>query len=241
MSYDLNITAVCDHRIYRELITLEDDRRSLRFGRPLSSSNIDLYASENIVPKTAYTIIYDPQTITIQQPRMILLKNKWKQTEDYFEVVYITFKSFCPKCAGIEVINDIQYDIRGQLRQIRNENLLLQNLEKFTITEIQSNPFHTFIGTSLTALLGQRITDVSYVTSKVTQEISTTLDVLKSLQDQYISAGRTVTDGELFDSIENVRVRFDEEDPTIIRTDVTVLARSGRNVDFTQYMQLPIG
>jgi hypothetical protein len=241
MSYDLNITAVCDHRIYREQLTLEDDRRSLRFDKPLSSSNIDLYASENLVPKTAYTIIYDPQTITVQQPRMIHLRNRWKQIEDYFEVIYITFKGFCPKCAGLEVINDIQYDIRGQLRKIRNEDLLLQNLEKFTVTEIQSNAFHTFIGTSLTALLGQRITDTSYVSSKITQEVNTTLDVLKSLQDQYVSAGRTVTDGELFDTIENVRVRFDEEDPTIIRTDVTVLAKSGRSVDFTQYLQLPTG
>ena len=241
MSYDLNITAVCDHRIYREPMTLEDDRRSLRFDKPLSSSNIDLYASENLIPKTAYTIVYDPQTITIQQPRMIFLRNRWKQIEDYFEVVYITFKNFCPKCAGMEVINDIQYDIRGQLRKIRNEDLLLQNLEKFTVTEIQSNAFHSFIGTSLTALLGQRITDPSYVSSKISQEVSTTLDVLKSLQDQYVSAGRDMTDGELFDNIENVRVRFDEEDPTIIRTDVTVLAKSGRNVDLTQYLQLPTG
>ncbi len=240
MSYDLNITAVCDHRIYRELVTLEDDRRSIRLSKPLSSSNIDLYASENLVPKTAYTIIYDPLTTTINQPRMIYLKNRWRQTEDYFEVVYITFKGFCPKCAGLEVIDDVQYDIRGHLKQIRNENLLLQNLEKFTVTEIQSNAFHTFIGTSLTKLLGQRITDVSFISSKVTQEINSTLEVLKSLQDQYVSTGRVTTDGELFDTIESVRVRFDESDPTILRTDVTVLAKSGQNVDFTQYLQLPV-
>ena len=241
MSYDLNITTVCDHRIYREPVILEDDRRSIRLDKPLSSSNIDLFASENLVPKTAYTIIYDPLTTTINQPRMIFLRNRWKQTEDYFETNYITFQGFCPKCASLKVIDDIQYDIRGQLQKVRNENLLLQNLEKFTVTEIQSNAFHTFIGTSLTKLLGQRITDVSFISSKVTQEISTTLDVLKSLQDQYVSTGRTTTDGELFDTIENIKVRFDEEDPTILRADVTVLSKSGRNVDFTQYLQLPIG
>jgi len=241
MSYDLNITTVCDHRIYRELVVLEDDRRSIRLAKPLSSSNLSLFASEDLVPKTAYTIIYDPQTLTINQPRMIYLKNRWKMVEDYFEVNYVTLKGFCPKCAGLEVIDDIQYDIRGQALKIRDENLLLQNLEKFTVTEIQSNAFHTFIGTSLSKLLGQRITDTSFIASKITQEINTTLDVLRSLQEQYSSTGRTVTSGELFDTIEDVKVRFDPDDPTIIRTDVTVLAQSGRNVDFTQYLQLPRG
>lgn len=241
MSYDFNITTICDHRIYRESVILGDDKRSIRFDKPLSSSIINLYASENLVPKTAYTIIYDPLTVTVNQPRMIYLKNRWKQVEDYFEVVYITLQGYCPKCAGLKVIDDIQYDIRGHLKAVRDENLLLQNLEKFTVTEIQSNAFHTFIGTSLIKLLGQRITDVSFISSKISQEINTTLDVLKSLQNQYVSTGRTMTDGELFDTIENIKVRFDEEDTTIIRTDVAVLSKSGRNVDFTQYLQLPIG
>lgn len=240
MSYDLNITTICDHRIYRELVTLESDRRSIRLSKPLSSSNLDLYASENLVPKTSYTIIYDPQTTTINQPRMIYLDSRWKQVEDYFEVVYVTFKGFCPKCAGLEVIDDIKYDIRGHFSTVRNENLLLQNLEKFTVTEIQSNAFHTFIGTSLVNLLGQRITDTSFIASKVTQEISSTLEVLKSLQEQYVSIGREMTSGELFDTVQNIQVRFDEVDPTIIRTDVTVLAQSGKNVDFTQFLQLPV-
>lgn len=241
MSYDLNITTVCNHRIYRELVSLDTDRRSLRLFKPLSASNIEVFASDKLIPKTDYIIIYDPETITVQQPRMAYLNKKWKSVEDYFEITYVTLKGFCPKCAGLEQLNDIDYDIRGSLLTLRDEKLLLQNLEKFTVTEMRSNPFHSFIGTSLVKLLGQKITDTSYISTKITQEISATLDVLKSLQDQYRFAGRTVTDGELLDKVENVRIRFDKQDPTILRTDVTVLAKSGRSVNYTQYLQLPIG
>ena len=90
-------------------------------------------------------------------------------------------------------------------------------------------------------LLGQKIIDSSYFSTKITQEVSATLDVLKSLQDQYIISDRPVTNGELLDSIQNIQVRFDTEDPTIIRTDIAVTAKSGRTVDYTQFLQLPQG
>jgi hypothetical protein len=170
---------------------------------------------------------------------MVLLNRKWRALEDYFELNYVTLKGFCPKCAGLEVIDDISYDIRGDLIVLRNEELLLQNLEKFTVTEKESNPFHTYIGTFLVKLLGQKIIDSSYISTKITQEISATLDVLKSLQDQYRFTERPVTDGELLDEIQDVKIRFDLDDPTIIRTDITVTAKSGRTVDYSQFLQLP--
>jgi len=215
MSYDLKINTICNHRIYRELVTLEDDRRSIRMSQPLSASNTELFASDNLVPKSDYEIIYDPESITIQQPRMILLNRKWRSLEDYFELNYITLKEFCPKCAGLEVLDDISYDIRGALLVLRNEDLLLQNLEKFTVTEKESNPFHTYIGTFLARLIGQKIIDSSYTSTKISQEVGITLDILKSLQDQYRATERPVTDGELLDEIQDVKIRFDVDESII--------------------------
>jgi hypothetical protein len=238
MSYDLKINTICNHRIYRELVTLEDERRTIRFSKPLSASNTELFASDDLVPRSDYNIIYDPDSLTVHQTRMILLNNKWKSIEDYFEVTYVTLKNFCPKCAGLEVLDDIDYDIRGALRVLRNEELLLQNLEKFTITEKESNPFHTYIGTFLVRLLGQKIIDSSYVSNKIAEEISGTLDVLKSLQDQYRFTDRPVTNGELLNEVENVKIRFDKDDPTIVRADITATAKSGRTVDYSQFLRL---
>lgn len=237
MSFDLKIQTVCDHKVYLEPVTLASDLRSLNVAKPLAASKVAIYASSNLVPASSYIIKVDPTIVSTKQ-RMIYLNKKWRSPEDYFEITYYTLSTYCPKCAGLNTINDIQYNVKGDYLLIRNENLLLQNLEKFTITEIQSNPFHTFIGTALVKLLGQRVTDTSYITAKITQQIAGTLDSLKSLQEQYRLTGRLVTDGELLDTVENIVVRFDVSDPTILRADITARAVSGKTVEYSQFLQL---
>jgi hypothetical protein len=238
MSFDLNLQTVCNHKIYKESVTLDSDRQSLRLSKPLSSSIVDVYASDNLIPKTDYNIIFDPKIHGTNRTKMIFLKKKWRSVEDFFNISYITIKGYCPKCVGLDVIDDISYDIRGNFLTIRNEPLLLQNLEKFTITELTSNPFQVFIGTNLVKLIGQRVSDPAFITSRVTQEINSTLQVFKSLQQQYKSTGRAVTDGELLSSVDSVKVNFDRNDPSILRADVTVRAVSGRTVDFTQLLKV---
>jgi len=238
MSFDLNLATVCNHKIYKESMTLDSDRQSLRVSKPLSSSIVDVYASDNLIPKTDYNVIFDPRSSEVNRTKMIFLKKKWRSVEDFFNIGYITIKGFCPKCVALDVIDDISYDIRGNFLTIRNEPLLLQNLEKFTITELTSNPFQVFVGTNLVKLIGQRVSDPAFITSRVTQEINSTLQVFKSLQTQYQSTGRSVTDGELLNTIDSVKVNFDRNDPTILRADITVRAVSGRSVDFTQLLKV---
>lgn len=238
MSYDLSLPTVCNHTIYRELVELASDNRTLRLNQPMAASNVKVYASNDLISSSLYIIADDPLTININRPRLIKLRQPWRQIEDYWEVTYVTLPGFCNKCVGRGVLDDISYDVRGGLSLNRNEYLLLQNLEKFTVTEKQSNPFHTFIGTTLVKMLGQKIADPSFLSQKITQEINSTLAVMKSLQEQYRSTGRKMTDGERLDVVENVRVRFDEEDPTIVRVDVTARAVSGRSVDYSQYLQV---
>jgi len=239
MSFDLTLPTVCDHRIHRELLSLDDDLRTLRFSRPLAAGgNVQLYASEDLVPSSYYTIVEDTTILDPFYGRMIRFKNHWDQPEDYFEVNYVTILNYCPKCLGLKVLDDISYDNRGNLRQARDENLLLQNLEKFVITVLGSNPFHTYLGTSIATYLGERNSDQGFIETKITHEINTTLGVLKDMQLQYEKTGRKVTDGEMLDSIDMIKVNFDEDDPTIIRALITVQARSGKTIDYTQYLRI---
>lgn len=235
MSFDLNLQTICNHKVYKERVTLGDDQKSLRVSKPLAASVLDVYASDNLVPKTYYSIVDDPES---SQARKILFKKKWRSVEDYFDITYITLKNYCPKCVGLDVIDDISLNVRGDVYTLRNENLLMQNLEKFTVTELQSNPFQVFIGTNLVKLIGQRVVDTGYLTSRITTEVTGTLQVLKSLQNQYKAAGRAVTDGELLDTINLVKVTFDPVDPSILRVDVSVRAVSGKSVDYTQLLKV---
>jgi len=240
MSYDLNLPTLCNHRIFRELTLLNKDHRSLRVSKPIASAaNMRVYAADNLVPKTMYTVIYDPLSVAKDQTRMISFKDKWRSPSDIFEVTYVTRPNFCPKCRGQKSIDDISYDIKGHLKIARDERLLLQNLEKFTVTEINSNPFHAFIGTALVSLLGDKISDPDFLTTKLIQEINASLKKLADLQGQYVRSGREMTDGERLDSIEDVRVNFDENDPTILRADITVSSKSGKALSFAQYLKTP--
>lgn len=237
MSFDLNLTAVCNHRIYRELSTLASDRRSLRVSKPIATTaNVNVYASDELVPKVDYIIVTDPVSPIPNLQKMVYFKEKWKAVEDYFEVSYNVLGGYCSKCLARGTLYDWSYDVRGQLSTVINENLLMQNVEKFTITELQSNPFHMYIGTSLVTLLGQRLSDVGYMTTRVTQEIQTTLGKLKDMQQQYARTGRAVTPGELLDQVVQVNVTQDTNDPTILRADITVTAQSGKTLSYTQFM-----
>ena len=239
MSFDLNLNTVCDHRIDKESVTLDTDRRSIRASKPIASSNVTIFASSDQLAKNLYGLVFDSaQNIPINQNRKVYLTFKWRSPEDFFQLSYNTISNYCPKCVGFDQINDVSYNVEGDFYTLRNEPLLLQNLEKFTVTELQSNPFQLFIGTNLVKLLGQRITDTGYVSTKITQEINTTLQVLKGLQENLRFTNRAVTDGELLDKVVNVKVNFGQDDPSIIQAFVVAQAKSGQGVNFTQFLKI---
>jgi len=101
MSFDLNLQTVCNHRIDKELVTLDTDRQSLRASRPIAASNVVLFASGDAVSNSLYSVIYDSQATLSNQSRKISLKKKWNSIEDFFELSYITISGFCPKCVGL--------------------------------------------------------------------------------------------------------------------------------------------
>jgi hypothetical protein len=239
MSFDLNLATVCNHNVFRELAVMDSDRRTLRMQKPLSSSvGVQVYASDNLIPKTMYSIIYDPSSTASNQARMVSFKDKWPSPTDYFEITYITLSTYCSKCVNLKVIDDISYDVRGQMATNRNENLLLQNLEKWTVTQINSNPFHSFIGSGLIQLIGQRVLDVDFLSARISQEITSSLGRFQDMQGQYRLTGRPMSEGETLETVENIQVKFDDNDQTILRVDVTVTARSGQPLQFTQFLRL---
>lgn len=238
MSFDLNLPTTCNHRIFRELSVLDPDRRILRVSKPIAANGtIQVYASDNLISPSLYTVVGDPDAQDLNRPRVIQFRSKWKSPADRFEVTYVTSLQNCPRCVGLGVLDDVSYDVQGHFRIVRDERLLLQNLEKFTVTEIRSNPFHSFVGTSLVSYLGDKISDPGFLSTKITQEINQALQKFSDLQEQYRQTGRAVTDGETLESVDNIEVREDENDPTILIADVTVTARSGKSAEFSQVLK----
>jgi len=218
---------------------MASDRRSLRIQKPLSSAvNMQLYASNNLVPKSMYSVVFDPISSQANQSRMIMFSKKWASPSDFFEITYVTFSTYCSKCNNLKVIDDISYDVRGQIATTREESLLMQNLEKWTITELRSNPFHAFVGTGLMQLIGKRITDPDFLAARVSQEITSALQRFQDMQGQYRLTGRPMTEGETLETVESIDVKFDDVDRTVLRVDVTVTSRSSKPLMFSQFLRI---
>ena len=237
MSFDLNLTTPCDHLIYRELYVLDKDARTIRLVRPVAATaTVQVFATDNLIPSTMY-ILEDDNTDPEHKKKIIKFKDKWRSPTDYFEISYTTLSGYCSKCAGVNWFDDISYDVRGNLLTVRDEKLLMQNVEKFTVTKINSNSFHVFIGTGLIDLIGTRISNPNFLIAQITNEESRTLQKLQELQSTYQLTGRIVTPGEMLQSIDNIQVSQDD-DPTMLRMDVSVTAQSGKTVEFTQYLKV---
>jgi|GEM_PF-4219232 hypothetical protein len=238
MSYDLNLTTLCDHLVFKELTFLETDAQTIYLSRPVASSTaLTVWITGNVLPFSFYNLITNPDTTNPSQVRYIKLNQPWPSPTDYFEINYITRSPFCTKCQGFNYLDDISYDINGDIVEISNEPLLMQNIEKFVITEIGSNPFFTFIGSGLGALIGTRVTNPQFLISQITSQITNSLNQLKSLQQQYALTGRPMTPGELLATINNISVQQDNNDPTIFRADISVTAQSGNTVQTTQVIK----
>jgi hypothetical protein len=236
MSFDLNLTTVCDHAVFRELMVVDQDLHTLRTDKPLASAGtVKVYATDNLLPSSMYYITDDPQDKT---DKVIYLKDKWRSPTDYFEVSYVTILNYCPKCVGSKYLDDITYNVMGDFVVTRDEALLMQNVEKFTVTVINSNPFHVYIGTSLVNLIGTRVSNISFMVSQITAEITRGLQKFQNLQAQYKLTGRDMTPGETLDTINSIQVTQDTNDPTIMRATVSVTAESGKPGEFTQYLKI---
>lgn len=239
MSYDLTLPTICNHRISRELSYVAPDLRSVRVAQPMSNTlTVQVYASDNLVPMTAYSIILDPRSNEVNPPKMIYFKYNWKSPDDTFEVSYNTFAATCPKCGGGGALHDISYTAMGTVSVSRNENLLLQNMEKFIITESASNPFHSYLGTNLVSLLGEKIYDMGFVRTKITQEVMGSIDKLKELQEKYVASGRTMTPGETLDTVDSVDVEQDDRNPSVLRVNVEATAASGEQLTYVQLLKI---
>ena len=144
MSFDLNLTTLCNHAVFRELMVVDQDLHILRTDKPLASAGtVQVYATDNLIPPSMYLVTDDPQD---QTDKIIYLKDKWRSPTDYFEISYVTLLNYCPKCSGTKYLDDISYNVLGDLTEVRDEAAMMQNVEKFTITRINSNPFHVYIG-----------------------------------------------------------------------------------------------
>jgi hypothetical protein len=198
----------------------------------LGLPNNRVYVSNEIVP--SWNIVNDPISI---ESRMVYFNKPLKCSDSIIELTYYTSSDYCRRCNGLRIENDFIYNDLGEKVLVKEENLLLQELDKAIITIKNSNPFHLWIGTRIASLSGSKYLNV--IKSEILSEITDTLSNLKDIKIQQAQI-QEVTPGEFPDVLQISKMNQLESDMTILEITIDVISRRGKQVSLNRYLKLSI-
>lgn len=235
---DIKIQNLCDHVVNWEQGALQSDRVSILFQKPIASTaSLTLRINNVEIPSSQYSVEVNYDVVASDRPFIVKLKTRTRLFQPLIEAQYTTIPTFCRKCLGLRYVDDFEYVSRRDLTTIEDEALLLQNVEKYIVTKIQSNPFHSWMGTNLHTLVGSKIVDTDLLIARMTEQVNSAIDKLKTVQRQLQSSGREVTAGELFGELLDLTVE-QMPDPSAFNIVVKFTAQSGKVLTFEQPVDL---
>ena len=148
----------------------------------------------------------------------------------YFTVTYTVAPNLCLRCLTTEVENDYRFDAQGAALIVRDENLLYQSILKYLLTEIQSNIYFPWYGSTLTTLIGTKV--LGGTGAGIRQSVSNALTTFKALQDAQAKYQRITAKERLF-AVDNIAVAQSTTDPTVFYVQVSVRNYASEPVDIT--------
>lgn len=148
----------------------------------------------------------------------------------YFRVTYSVAPQQCLRCLGTEVENDFRYDAQNQPLMVRGFNLLYQSCLKIILTQVNSNIYYKWYGTSLVGAIGTKA--LAGAAPMIQQTVRKALTYLQSLQTKQ-GQFQPLTAEERLYSVDRVDVIPSPVDPTTFLVDVQVRSFSNNPVNIT--------
>ena len=153
-----------------------------------------------------------------------------------FKMSYSAPPNLCLRCGSSRVENDLQFDSFGDVLLVENENLLYQAALKILLTDLKSNPYHNWYGTTLKSRIGSK--SIGLVAASINEEVRSTLEKLKQVQSSQAKYQRVSFKERLY-SIQSVQTMQHEKDPTIFLVDVVVQNASNDPVTLSIVYTVP--
>lgn len=142
----------------------------------------------------------------------------------------------CLRCQATFVENDFRFDQTGSVILIQNEDLLYQAALKILLTDLGSNPFHSWYGTSIRERIGTKaLGGVSSILSEDVRQALSRLQALQTEQAKY----QQVSFKERLYAILGVSVKRHAQDPTTFLIDVTVQNASATPISLSIVFTVP--
>lgn len=127
---------------------------------------------------------------------------------------------------------DVKIGTNGDLGKVQDVEKLVQDILKLLMTEIGSNRFFPWYGSSLSqSMIGSGF-DGTFLTTIAENQIRNGLDTIMNLQREQ-AGQQKVTPSELLAAIKNISVQRNQVDPTFFTITLEVLTRSLKVVPVT--------
>jgi len=197
-----------------------------------------VFRGQEVAP--GWTLVNDPNTELDRPVRQIIFDSPLRGFNDYAEINYTTVRQECRRCGGVGVENDWRYGTNGSVAEVRQEALLIQELQKVFYTVRGSNPFHPWYGATIVEQIGQKLSARGIVQNAITSDIYTTFGRWQSIKRQQEEAvGQFVEDGEFPFRLVSVTLDQSQQDPTVIFVNLEVQSRSLQALQLTRGIRLP--
>jgi hypothetical protein len=186
-----------------------------------------------------WTIVSDPNTLADRPLRLICFDEPLQSSGNFVELSYVTMREECRRCGGSGYENDWRYLADGNLAEVRDEDLLIQELTKTIYTMRGSNPFHGWYGSTILDQIGRKISASGIVQNAITSDIYAGFSRWQSIKKQQEEAvGQTVTDPEFPFRLLGVKLDQSQQDPTVMFVTVDVQNRSFRPVQLSRALRI---
>lgn len=196
------------------------------------------YRGKLVTP--GWTLVNDPNTLNDRPTRLIVFDQALKGFGEYVEINYSTVRQECRRCGGLGVENDWRYTTAGDTVEVRDEALLIQEIQKDFYTILGSNPFHPWYGTQLIETIGQKLTAGGFIQNLIVAEIYSAFNRWQTIKKQQEeNVGQEVTDREYPYRLLSCVLQQSTQDPTVIFVNIVVQNRSGQQFDLTRGLKVP--
>lgn len=249
MSEDLKVLVECDHLVIDERLSLDvRDFQTVRFPYPIANSVIKVrvngylvsgqgiisgpfsYARVDAMGQVRVNLYTNEESVAPVTQKLVF--NRPLKSDNLIELSYTSPLGYCRKCFGTGLSYDYEVleDASG-FRKVTGLSKLQQDCLKAVLTVRGSNIFHTWAGTSVESVIGERYSTMMLLDLK--QEIGTVLSGLKRSQLEQ-SGYQEVTADELLDTVDNISITVADYDPTLLLIEIDITSASGRTISVTQ-------